>query len=172
MKAKVEKLHSRAPVEGRGYGKLKGLQYSVMQLENEVQDLQKQLDDTREKNESVNYDLRLEERAMLEQIRTLEAFIEDHEFNTSQLKNDIRAVETERNNVTMKHRKLESKISSRREEIYRLQTEIKSMRKSVLGRYQRRQKRVLERFETILPKVQLASDELAQELNELSSTAQ
>ena len=120
MKAKVEKLHSRAPVEGRGYGKLKGLQYSVMQLENEVQDLQKQLDDTREKNESVNYDLRLEERAMLEQIRTLEAFIEDHEFNTSQLKNDIRAVETERNNVTMKHRKLESKISSRREEILSL----------------------------------------------------
>ncbi|GBL47774.1 hypothetical_protein [Candidozyma auris] len=172
MKAKVEKLHSRAPVEGRGYGKLKGLQYSVMQLENEVQDLQKQLDDTREKNESVNYDLRSEERAMLEQIRTLEAFIEDHEFNTSQLKNDIRAVETERNNVTMKHRKLESKISSRREEIYRLQTEIKSMRKSVLGRYQRRQKRVSERFETILPKVQSASDELAQELNELSSIAQ
>lgn len=166
MRAKVEKANSRVPIEGRGSGKLKGLQYSVIQLEHEVEDLHKQLDSMKESNETVDGDLKMEEQAMLEQIQSLEAFIEDHELSTGQLKNDIRAVENERNNVAVKHRKLQSKVRARKEEISRLNAEIKGMKKAVLGRYQRRQKRVQERFDTILPKVQVAGDELSQELGE------
>lgn len=166
MKARVDKVHSRAPIEGRGSGKLKGLQYSVIQLENEIEDLNKQLHSLKESSDTVDGDLKAEEQATLDQIRSLEAFIEDHEFSTGQLKNDIRAVENERNNVSVKHKKLESKISSRKEEIARLNAEVKSMKKAVLTRYQRRQKRVQERFDTILPKVEQAIEGLGQELEE------
>lgn len=164
MKTKVEKVHSRAPVEGRGSGRLKGLQYSVIQLENEVEELHKQLHSMEESSDTVNGDLKAEEQAMFDQIRSLEAYIEEHELSTGQLKNDIRAVENDRNGILMKHRKLQNKVSARKEEINKLNAEIKSMKKAVLARYQRRQKRVQERFDTILPKVEQAIEELAQEI--------
>lgn len=166
MKGRVEKVHNKVSVEGRGSGKVKGLQYSVIQLEHEVEDLQRQLDNMKVKTESASDDLRMEEQSMLDEIDSLEKFIEDYERNTSQLKNDVRAVETERNTIEVKLRKLQSKAASRKEEISRLNGDLKAMKKAILSRYQRRQKRVQERFETILPKVELACEELVQELDE------
>lgn len=166
FKSKIGKYTNKDLSEGRVSGKLKGLQNSVSQLENEIVEIQQQLDEYEQSAISFEQKYRDEEKALTEQILVLEAFIEKNESKTSKLKTDAKMVEGDKNITEVKHRKMEGKVLARREEIAKLNAELRSMKKTVVAKLQKRQRKIHERFETIIPKISEQAECLTHELDD------
>lgn len=166
LQSRIDKYGNKDLQEGRVGAKLKGLQNAVSQLENEIKEIQQQIDDYEASAEGFEANFRKEEKALTREIAELEEFIKKSENKTTRLKTNIKSVEGDKNVTEVKRKKMESKVNSRREDIARLNSEIKAMKKALLYKIQKRQRKIHERFETILPKVSEASDNLTQELEE------
>lgn len=159
IKAKIDRYWVKLD-DGKSTGKFKGLQNSVVQLEQEIKALKAQMDEFNANTEKSEASYKAEEDALHKQIAELEQFILEHEQNTHLLKGDVRAVEVDKNNYAVKKQKLVAKIESRKEEISKMNGEMKQLRKVMLLRIQRRQKKIQERMDTILPKVNTAIEEM------------
>lgn len=153
LRAKIEKYGNREAKEGRVSGKLKGLQNSVTQLENEIEEMQQQVKELDLTSGDVQNNYKEEEESFIKQIAKLDAMIGEDEREGARMKNDVKLVQNERNLIEAKKKKSVAKMDGREEEIGRLNLEIKSMKKAMIGKIQRRQRRVNDRFDTILPKI-------------------
>lgn len=163
MKSKIDKYGSNQVSEGRASGKMKGLQHSVMQLENEIREIQENLTQLSKSSEVFQGDYRDEEENLNKEIAELESMIAANELSTSKLKNDIKAVQTDKNQTETKRKKLLNKMQSREDEISRLNANVRNMKKALISKFQKRQKKVQERFDTILPNVTHATDNVRAE---------
>lgn len=159
IKSKMDRFWAKLD-DGKSTGKFKGLQNSVAQLEQEIKTLKAQIDEFWAEEEHSESVYKKEELALNEQICQLEQFIQEHEQSTHMLKGDIKAVEVDKNNFAVKQKRLAGKIDAHKEEIAKANGELKQLRKAMLMRFQRRQKKIQERFDSILPKVNDAIDDL------------
>lgn len=169
LRAKIEKYGNREAKEGRVSGKLKGLQNSVTQLENEIEEMQQQVRELDLTNDSVQNNFKEEEESYNKQINNLDAMIRECEREGAQMKNDVKLVQNERNMIEAKKKKILAKLDSREEDIGRLNLELKSMKKAMISKLQRRQRRAKERFDTILPKIADAIEDMKIEFESLDN---
>lgn len=163
-RAKIDRFGPKELQEGRLGSKLKGLQSTITQLEHEIADLKVQF----EKGDAEDYnDLEPEEEHQLhEEIELLQKFIDGFELSTSKLKNNVRNAESDKNGFEHKKAKLESRLKARKVEIVKLNVEVRSMKKALLAKFQRRQKRIYDRLDNIIPQLEQATDALTSELEQ------
>lgn len=164
LRAKIDKFGGKNVNEGKIGGKLRGLQNSITQLENEIKDLRNQISELSLSNGHVEDDYKVEERKLNEEIAELEAFINEYESNTAKLRSDLKLALADKDSAYAKRKKLTDKMESRREDILRLNAEVKSLKKILVCKFQKRQKRINDRFEAIIPKIEEACESLSQEL--------
>lgn len=164
LKSRIDKYGSKQVTDVRVSGKLKGLYHSVLQLENEIKEMLEQIEDMNMSSERSQDDYRAEEDRLTKEIADLEKYITDNELTTNKLKSDAKAVQADKVQSEMKRNKLLSKNEARKDEIVRFNAEIKSMKRAMIVKFQKRQRRVQERFDTILPNVTEATERLAEEL--------
>lgn len=164
LRGKIDKYGNREANEGRASGKLKGLQNSVTQLEHEIEEMQQQVKVLDLTSEHVQNKYREEEESFNDQIAKLNAMITEEEREGARLKNEVKLVQNERNTIETKKKKIVAKMHGREEDIGRLNMEIKTMKKATLGKIQRRQRRINDRFDVILPKIIDATKDLTEEI--------
>lgn len=169
LKAKIDKYGVTQTNEGRIGGKLKGLQNSVGQLENEIRELERQIKELENNSGDFEKEYQGEELKLKLEISELEAYLLEYEENTNSLKMSIKNVDGEKQFVDGKLKKTESKLKFKKEEISRLQAEIKGFKKTLTSKIQKRQKKIHDRIETIIPKIKEASEELSEELEGYSN---
>lgn len=167
LKSKFDKYQSSESSDARFSSKLKGLQNSVSQLEIEINELEQELRTMESPQSKIDEDYTIQEQELLAQIEDLEKYIAEHEAGTSKMKHDAKAVEGDKAATETKLKKLESKLESKREEIQRLTAEIKSLKKSLIQKIQKKQKNVHERYELIIPQILEAANQLNDQKAEL-----
>lgn len=161
---KIDRFGSKELQEGRLGSKLKGLQSTITQLEHEIADLKAQF----EKGDAEDHnDLEPEEERQLhEEIELLQKFIDGFELSTSKLKNNVKNAESDKNGFEHKKAKLESRLKARKVEIVKLNVEVRGMKKALLAKFQRRQKRIYDRLDNIIPQLEQATNTLTSELEQ------
>lgn len=166
LKSKIDKYGNREANEGRVSGKLKGLQNSITQLVNEIEQMERLVMESELTNEGMQREYKEEEEYLSQEIASLEKKLAEHELDSAKMKNDVKTVQSEKSSIEAKKKKSIGKYQVREEEIARLNMELKTLKKAMIAKLQRRQKRVHDRFETILPKVNEAIDNLKADLSE------
>lgn len=164
LRTKIDKFGGKHITEGKIGGKLRGLQNSVTQLENEIKDLRKQITHLDRSNGHVQEDYKDEETKLNQEIFELEAYISEFEANTAKLRNDLKGALGDKDFTDAKRKKLTDKLDSRREDITRLNGEIRALKKVLFTKFQKRQKRINDRFDVIIPKIDEACETLSREL--------
>lgn len=171
LKAKIDKYGNREAKEGRVSGKLKGLQYSVTQLENEIDEMQQQVKELDLTNDVVQNNYKKEEESYNKQIAELDAAIRENEREGARIKSEVKLVQNEKNLIETKKKKIAAKLDGWEDELNQLNLELKSMKKAMLSKLQRRQRRAKERFDTILPKIADAIEEMKEEFDSIDPEA-
>lgn len=164
LRAKIDKIGSKHTNEGKIGGKLRGLQNSVTQLEHEITDLSQQISQVNQGKGYVVDDSMAEEKLLKEEIAQLEEHIGEFEAATAKLRSNLKGAIGDKESIEAKRNKLMDKMEMRNDEICKLNGEAKAMRKMMIAKFQKRQKRINDRFEVILPKVEAATESLGDEL--------
>ncbi|CUM56673.1 uncharacterized protein AC631_04492 [Debaryomyces fabryi] len=167
LKSKISKYSHKQSNDGRISGKLKGLQHSVIQLENEIKDLKNELqrsDSLRQESES---NFKVEETKLLDEIDQLNQFINEYESSMNEYRSKLKSIGYEKQQFLTKKNKLVSKKEARNEELQKISNDIKYLKKSgIIGKLHRRNKKVQEKYDFILPKVINATADLQKEFEE------
>ncbi|KAK6454659.1 uncharacterized protein RJT20DRAFT_60301 [Scheffersomyces xylosifermentans] len=168
LKNKISKYNNKQVSDTRVFGKLKGLKHSVIQLENEIEQSQKDIKDLTAQEAIVKKEFQEEERKQLRQLQELENVLAQYEERMKAEKLKLKAAKSESSAIALKHQKLLNKQQFRQEEIKALQNELKNIKKNeILNKFSRRIKRTNDKFETILPKVMHEIEVLRRECNSL-----
>lgn len=168
LKNKISKYNSKQSSDSRVFGKLKGLKHSVIQLENEIQQLQTDIENLTIQEKTVKKEFSAEEAQLLEQYKDLEHVMAQYENRLKVEKLKLKSAKSDKLAIATKHQKLVNKHQSKQEEIKALQNELKNIKKNeILNKFSRRIKKTNEKFETILPKVLQEIEVLRRECNSL-----
>lgn len=170
LKSKIDKFGGN-PSESKLGLKLRGLQNSVTQLENEIRDLKLQISKLDSSNGHDQDHYKDEEKKLNDEISELETYISGFEANTAKLRNDLKGAIGDKDFTDAKRKKLTDKLEQRREDINKLNGEVRALKKVLLTKFQKRQKRINDRFDVIIPKVDEACEVLSRELEEYAKDA-
>lgn len=168
IKNKISKYTDK-PVnnDNRTFGKLKGLKHSIIQLEQEIKNLEDQLAQLIETENEAKTNFSKNESAVLETINQLKVEFKDYEERINHEKEKVKHINSEIQTLHARNNKLLNKIQNKRDEITKLHNDLKNYKKvDILMKYQKKVKKVEERFEIILPKVMDATSDLQIELEE------
>ncbi|KAJ8142606.1 hypothetical protein OY671_004257 [Metschnikowia pulcherrima] len=168
VKAKIDKYEVTQSSEGRKGGKLKGLQNSVAQLENEIQEIERQVGGLEDSADTFEKEYKLEESKLKSEIVNLESCIHNFEEKINKSRMDLKNVEVETHAMESRFRKTESKIRSKNEDISKLTSEIMSFKKILTSRIQKRQRRIQERMDIVIPQIMEACEDLREDLRSFS----
>lgn len=170
LRNKIQKIKSNSKQgnDTRTAGKLKGLKHSVIQLELEIDSLNESLNDSSSLQKSAYNEYKSEEAELLSQIKELEDFISGYDATINEYKNKLKLAEQDQQFIIGKNKKLQSKQQLRNQEILKLNTEIKNLKKLGINAIQKRKKNVEERFETVIPRIMQAKAQLEKEFVEYS----
>ncbi|CUM67291.1 uncharacterized protein PRCAT00004984001 [Priceomyces carsonii] len=168
LKGRLSKYNKQTTNEVRAFGKLKGLKHTIIQLESEISLIQKDLDHLIY-NESVSkerFDKR--EGLALQKIQDLKGERENYEERLNLERENLKAARLDLQAMELKHSKLLNKHHTKINENFKLQADLKSLKKNEISlKIQRRAKKVDEKFEVILPKVMHATAELQKDLDKI-----
>lgn len=164
LRTKIDKVGSKHNIEGKISSKLRGLQNSVTQLEHEITDLRQQISNVDLDNGNVEEDSRSEEKQLKKEIAQLEEYISQFEVSTAKLRSNLKGALGDKESTEAKRKKLMDKLERRGDEIGKLNSEVRAMKKLLIGKFQKRQRRINDRFDVILPKVEEATESLSHEL--------
>lgn len=164
VRSKIAKYGDKQANEARTIGKVKGLQGSISQLEGEIAELERQIHDSENNSANFEKEYQSEEKKLEMQIFDLEAYIQDYEKNTTKLRADVKTVEEDKRATEAKLKKLSGKLQSRQEDIARIESEIVACKKSFISKLHKRQKKVQDRCDTIVPKISASTSALKEEL--------
>lgn len=169
FKNKIAKYNGKQPNESRIFGKLKGLKHQVSQLETEVQELKREVEEL-ERNKVINRNkLMAEETDLQQELATLDREYEElYSKAVNEVRTLLKEAESENSNVIGKKQKNYNKEQQNISEIAKLESELKNMKKiQVLGKIQKRTKRVKDKIDTIIPRVFESTAELQRKFEEL-----
>lgn len=167
LKIKFDKYKSADSNEARFSSKVKGLQNSVTQLEAEIKDLEEEVENLENPNTEVDEKFTNEKDRLVAQIAELEEYIHNYEAGTSKLKQDAKLVEGDKTSTEMKLKKLENKLQGKRDELQKLSVDLKLLKKSLTLKVQKKQKKIHERYELIIPQILDAANKLTEQKAEL-----
>lgn len=172
LRNKIQKFKSnnKQGNDSRASGKLKGLKHSVIQLENEIDSLHESLNDSSSIQKSTYNEYKSEETQLVSEIKDLEAFIADYDLTINEYKNKLKLAEQDQQLIIGKNKKLQSKQQMKNQEILKLNSELKNLKKHGINGIHKRKKKVEERFETIMPKLMSAKAQLEKEFVEFSKS--
>lgn len=167
LKSRISKYNQNL-LDSKSNGKVKGLQNTVSQFENEVRELNERLSVSNTSQGKTETEFKAEEREYQKRIAEINDVLEGHEESLTQLRNNLKAVLAEVQQLRAKKHKLSNKVAARMDEVQKVINEIKVMKKSaVLGRLQKRHKKLDEKYEGIMSKIAEASQELQAELQRI-----
>lgn len=167
IKNRITKYNSKHSNEHRVSGKIKGLQHTVMQLEHQIADMELQLAAANHEKRDMRNNYKRKEEDLEKRISELDSFIHSHEDSITEYRNKFKAMEDQVQHVRSKRKRLELKVGAREDEIQRLQNEIKFLKKTYIsGKINRKNKKIQEKFELILPKVNEATLKLQEEFED------
>lgn len=161
LRARIDKVGSKHTTETKTGGKLRGLQNSVIQLEHEIQDLHLKLQRLDQKGDDSHY--KAEELQLSSEIAELEQLIAHHDTSTPKMRNDIRGAAEEKEVIQAKKKKVEDKLEARKDDIMRQSAEIKQLKREIISKLQKRQRRIQDKM-GIIPRVEEATARLDQML--------
>lgn len=164
LRVKIDKIGNKNTHDGKIGGKLRGLQNSVIQLEHEIVELREQISKFDQGNGNVEDDSMAEEKQLKDEIAQLEDYIAEFEATSAKLRSNLKEAIGDKESTEAKRKKLLDKLEMRNEEIFKLNSELRAMKKMMIGKLQKRQRRINDRFEVILPKVEEATESLGLEL--------
>lgn len=167
LKSKYDKYKSVDSNEARISSKVKGLQNSVTQLEAEIKDLEEEVENLENPNTEVDEKYTKEKNRLLAQINELEEYIKNYEAGTSKIKQDAKLVEGDKTSTEIKLKKLENKLQGKRDEVQKLSVDIKLLKKSLTLKVQKKQKKIHERYEMIIPQILDVANKLGEQKAEL-----
>ena len=171
LKNKISKYNHKQSNDGRISGKLKGLQHSVIQLENEIMDLKNELQRSNSLQQESESSFKVEEAKLLDEIDKLNQFINEYESSMNEHRLRLKNIEFEKLQSLTKKNKLIAKKEARNEELQKLSNDIKNLKKTgIIGKLHRRNKKVQEKYDVILPKVINATEDLQREFEEFLLT--
>ncbi|CCE82348.1 Piso0_002070 [Millerozyma farinosa CBS 7064] len=155
VKGKTLKYSNKKIRNGRASGKLKGLQHSVSQLENEVNELKSKLFDLEEANKN---DVKLyqeREERLNDQIKMLEAFVDENERYVGEYRSKSKKIEQEEQQLLIRKDKTIQKELLRKEEMSKLANDLKNLKKiHIIGKILKRNKKLQDRFSLIIPNIE------------------
>ncbi|CCE81414.1 Piso0_002070 [Millerozyma farinosa CBS 7064] len=155
VKGKTSKYSNKKVRNGRASGKLKGLQHSVSQLENEVNELKRKLFDLDEANKN---DVKLyqeREEKLNDQIKVLEAFVDENERYVGEYRSKSKKLEQEEQQLLIRKDKTIQRELLRKEEMSKLANDLKNLKKShIIGKILKRNKKLQDRFSLIIPNIE------------------
>lgn len=155
-------------LDTKSSGKMKGLQNTVAQFENEVRELNERLSSSNTTQGKTENEFKAEEREYQERIAETNRIVDSYEASLVNLRNTLKAVTLEVQQLESKKQKLANKESARLEEVQKIANDVKVMKKNgILGRLQKRHKKVDEKFEGIMAKIAEASTELEWQLQSI-----
>lgn len=167
LKNKISKYSHKQSNDGRISGKLKGLQHSVIQLENEIRDLKNELQSSDSLQQESESNFKVEETKLLNEIDKLNQFINEYESSMNEYRSKLKNIEFEKLQFLTKQNKLIAKKEARNEELQKLSNDIKYLKKTgIIGKLHKRNKKVQEKYDVILPKVINATEDLQREFEE------
>lgn len=169
LRSKIDKLGDKHINEGKIGGKLRGLQNSVNQLENEIKDLQSQLSELNLSNGDKDDGYKDEEKKLNKEIAELEAYILEFEGSTAKLRSDLKGALGDKGFTESKKKKLVDKLEQRKEDLAKLNGEVRTLKKMLVNKVQRRQKKITDRFELIIPSIEEGTASLSHELEQYLS---
>ncbi|KAG7194579.1 uncharacterized protein KQ657_004253 [Scheffersomyces spartinae] len=169
FKNRIAKYNGKQPNESRIFGKLKGLKHQVNQLEAEVQELKRAVEQLDQNKDASRIQLNVKETELQQELAAL-----DQEYEQAYLKavNEVKMLlkeaELENANIISKNQKNSNKEQQILNEINKLDCELKNMKKiQVLGKIQKRTKKVKDKIDTIIPRVFESTAELQRKFEEL-----
>lgn len=166
LKNKISK--NRQGNDNRIFGKIKGLKHSVMQLENEIEGLNKEILELSKTEGKLQEAMKSKESAQLQEIAELNKIYADFESRMKDARAELKTASQELTSLSAKSQKLMVKQAAKQEELRNLSTDIKNIKKNeILAKFTKRLKRTNEKFETILPKIIQETESLTREYNEL-----
>ena len=155
-------------LDTKSSGKMKGLQNTVAQFENEVRELNERLSSSNTTQGKTENEFKAEEREYQERIAETNRIVDSYEASLVNLRNTLKAVTSEVQQLESKKQKLANKESARLEEVQKVANDVKVMKKNgILERLQKRHKKVDEKFEGIMAKIAEASTELEWQLQRI-----
>lgn len=151
--------------DARSSSKLKGLKHLVKQLEGDIASLNSSLDNIGLIQEEIHNDYKEEEVTLQHEIDTLEATISHHDSVLASHKAALKQAEHEYQALVAKRKRTISKQHAKTQDIARLNGDLRTLKKNgILHRIHKKQRKVQERFESIMPKVLEARVQLEKEL--------
>ncbi|ODV66255.1 hypothetical protein HYPBUDRAFT_111807 [Hyphopichia burtonii NRRL Y-1933] len=168
LKNKIDKYNTKqSNHSNRSQGKLKGLQHWVLHIEEEIASLTSELNNSSNFKNDLVHQFKIEESKYIDEIKVLEAFINEYDSKIGEMKNQLKAIDLELQLIIMKNKKLKNKENLRIEEINKINSEIKLLKKNgVLGKINKRSKKIEEKFENTLPKIIQATTDIRKEFEE------
>ena len=166
--SKTKSQKNRQGNDNRIFGKIKGLKHSVMQLENEIEGLNKEILELSKTEGKLQEAMKSKESAQLQEIAELNKIYADFESRMKDARAELKTASQELTSLSAKSQKLMVKQAAKQEELRNLSTDIKNIKKNeILAKFTKRLKRTNEKFETILPKIIQETESLTREYNEL-----
>ncbi|CAI5756352.1 unnamed protein product [Candida verbasci] len=160
LKGKISK-NNKQQNDNRIFGKIKGLKHSVIQLENEITDLAREIEERNNEKEVKS----TPDNQQQEKINQLNKEFDDYETRSREVKLALAKVKQELQNLQTKQPKLINKQTSKQEEVKQLQIDLKNIKKNeIISKFQKRVKSTNEKFETILPRIIRETESLQKEL--------
>ncbi|ODV79684.1 uncharacterized protein CANTADRAFT_41629, partial [Suhomyces tanzawaensis NRRL Y-17324] len=164
LKNKISKYSSKLNSDQRAYGKLKGLKHSVMQLEQEIEQLNVTIDTLHEKEKETKSGFESEEETLLKEISELESIFIEYENRIKVEKAYLKNAKSDEHTIELKNQKLLNKQAARTEEIKNMKNDLKLIKKNeILAKFSKRSKKTNEKYDTILPKVKLETEILKED---------
>lgn len=155
VKGKTSKYSNKKVRNGRASGKLKGLQHSVSQLENEVKELRSKLFDLDEANKNDVKSYQEREEKLDDQIKVLEAFVDENERYVGEYRSKSKKLEQEEQQLLIRKDKTIQRELFKKEEMSKLANDLKNLKKShIIGKIFKRNKKLQDRFSLIIPNIE------------------
>lgn len=167
LKNKISKYNNKQGNDSRISGKLKGLQHSVIQLENEIQDLKDEIQHFHSSQQESDSTFKEEEARLQSEIKNLNHFINEYEHSMNEYRAKLKNIEFDKQQLATRKSKLLAKKQSRNDELQKLSNDIKGLKRNgIIGKLHRRNKRVQEKYDIILPKVINATADLQRDFED------
>lgn len=158
IKAKADKLSSSQDSEARAHGKAKGLQNIIAQLGHEIDELEHSIAVLKESNGETEQAFSAEERSLQSAILKLEEINNNHEKKMAQFRGLVKVAEDEKLAMEQKLAKLRAKMQAKADGLQALHVEMKGIKKTMTARIQKRQRKVHDRFEAVIPQIVEATE--------------
>lgn len=161
VKGKTSKYFNKKVRNGRACGKLKGLQHSVSQLETEVNELKSKLFDLDETNKNDVKSYQEREENLSDQIKVLEAFVDENERYLGEYRSKSKKLEQEEQQLLIRKDKTIQRESLRKEEVTKLANDLKNLKKShIIGKILKKNKKLQDRLSLIIPNIEQSTSNL------------